>query len=53
MTISFVTDKDYRGGSGELRMRTATLVFDRIPSYLKAGSTAPEAPGEARSMSTA
>jgi hypothetical protein len=38
--ISFVTDKDYAGGSGELRMRTASLVRDRIPNYLKAGTTA-------------
>jgi hypothetical protein len=41
MTISFVTEKDYAGGAGELRMRAATLVFDRIPGYLKPGSTAP------------
>jgi hypothetical protein len=40
MTISFVTDKEYPGGSGELRMRSATLSFDRIPSYLGAGSPA-------------
>ena len=40
VTISFVTDKEYGGGSGELRMRSATLVFDRIPTYLKPGSTA-------------
>ena len=40
VTISFVTDKDYGGGSGELRLRAATLVFDRIPGYLKPGSTA-------------
>ena len=40
VTISFVTDKDYGAGSGELRVRAATLVFDRIPSYLKPGSTA-------------
>ena len=39
VTISFVTDTDYGGGSGELRMRAATLVFDRIPDYLKPGST--------------
>ena len=32
-----------RGRLGELRMRTATLVFDRIPSYLKSGS--PASPG--------
>jgi hypothetical protein len=41
MTISFVTDKDYGGGAGELRLRAATLVFDPIPGYLKPGSTAP------------
>ena len=39
MTIRFVTDKEYAGGSGELRMRTASVVFDRIPDYLKSGST--------------
>jgi hypothetical protein len=41
MTISFVTEEDYGGGAGEFRMHTATLVRDRIPSYLKPGSTAP------------
>jgi hypothetical protein len=40
MTISFVTDNEYGGGSGELRMHKATLVFDRIPTYIKPGSTA-------------
>jgi hypothetical protein len=35
MTFSFVTDKDLGGSLGEARMRTATLVFDRIPGYLK------------------
>ena len=39
VTISFVTDKEYRGGFGELRMHKATLAFERIPSYLKPGST--------------
>jgi len=39
VTISFVTDKEYRGGYGELRMHKAALAFDRIPSYLKPGST--------------
>ena len=41
VTISFVTDEDYVGGAGELRMRAATLVFDRIPAYLEPPSTAP------------
>jgi hypothetical protein len=41
VTISFVTDEDYTGGAGELRMRAATLVFDRIPGYLAPGSAAP------------
>jgi hypothetical protein len=40
VTISFVTDKDYGGGSGEIRLRSATLSFDRVPTYLKAGSPA-------------
>lgn len=35
MTLSFVTDKDLGGSLGETKMRTATLVFDRIPGYLK------------------
>jgi hypothetical protein len=33
MTISFVTDKDVGVGEGDLRLRTATLVLDRIPTY--------------------
>jgi len=40
VTISFVTDKDIGGAEGEIRMRAATLVFDRIPSFLKPASTA-------------
>ena len=35
MSISFVTDKDLGGSLGDAKMRTATLVFDRIPGYLK------------------
>lgn len=35
MTISFVTDKNLGGSLGDARMRTATLVFDRIPGFLK------------------
>ena len=31
MTISFVTDKEYLAGDVDLRVRTATLVFHRIP----------------------
>ena len=38
VTISFVTDKDYAGGAGDLRMRAATLAFDRVPAYLQPGS---------------
>jgi hypothetical protein len=41
VTISFVTDEEYGGGAGDLRVRAATLVFDRIPTYLRPGSTAP------------
>lgn len=41
VTISFVTDKEYGGGPGDLRMRSATLVFDRIPAYLGSASVAP------------
>jgi len=39
VTISFVTDKDYGGGSGEIRMRAATLAFKPVPTYLAPGST--------------
>jgi hypothetical protein len=35
MTLSFVTDKDLGGSLGDASMRTATLVFKRIPGYLK------------------
>jgi len=35
MTISVVTDKDLGGSLGDVRMRTATLTFDRIPGYIK------------------
>lgn len=45
VTISFVTEEDYAGGAGELRMRAATLVFDRIPDYLGSSSAAPN-PGQ-------
>jgi hypothetical protein len=31
ITISFVTDKEFLGGDVDLRVRTATLVFHRIP----------------------
>ena len=44
VTISFVTDEEYGGGAGELRVRAATLVFDRIPAYLEPASTAPSTP---------
>jgi hypothetical protein len=33
VTISFVTDRDVAVDGGDLRMRSATLVFDRIPVY--------------------
>lgn len=39
VTIGFVTDKEFAGGTGELRIRTATLAFDRVPDYIKAGTT--------------
>ncbi|MBV8066194.1 MAG: hypothetical protein JOY72_10185 [Actinobacteria bacterium] len=35
VSISFVTDSALTGGQGDLRMRTATLLFRRIPSFLK------------------
>ncbi len=41
VSISFVTEKEYSGGAGDLRMVAATLVFDRIPSYLGSGSATP------------
>ena len=44
MTISFVTDEDYGGGAGELRVRAATLAFDRIPAYLEPATTPPSTP---------
>ncbi len=44
VTISFLTEKAYGGGSGDIRLREASLVFDRVPVYLKAGST-PRSPG--------
>jgi hypothetical protein len=31
LTISFVTDKEFQAGDVDLRVRTATLVFHRIP----------------------
>jgi hypothetical protein len=40
VTISFVTENEYGGGSGELRLRAATLAFDKVPSFLKPGATA-------------
>jgi hypothetical protein len=43
LSISFVTKEDYSGGAGDLRMLAATLVFDRIPTYLGAGGAAPGA----------
>jgi hypothetical protein len=42
VTISFVTDEEYQGGGGDLRLRAATLVFDPIPAYLGAASPAPK-----------
>ena len=39
VTISFVTEREYVGGFGDIRMRAATLAFDRVPSYLKPGTT--------------
>jgi hypothetical protein len=40
VTITFITDREYAGGAGEIRMRTASLVLNRIPDYLKPASTA-------------
>jgi hypothetical protein len=37
--LTFVTEKEYAGGSGELRMRTASLVRDRIPSFIEPATT--------------
>jgi hypothetical protein len=34
VTVSFVTDKNVAVDAGDLRMRAATVVFDRIPAYL-------------------
>jgi len=44
VTISFVADKDIAVGQGDLRMRAATLVFDRIPAYQTSGSAASARP---------
>jgi hypothetical protein len=33
MTLSFATDKEYLAGDVDLRVRTATLAFHRIPAY--------------------
>jgi hypothetical protein len=35
MTISFVTDKEFAAGDVDIRVRTATLVFHRIPVFLR------------------
>jgi hypothetical protein len=35
VSISFVTDSDISGTLGEAKMVSATLVFKRIPSYIK------------------
>jgi len=43
VTLSFTTDKDIAVGEGDLRMRAATVSFDRIPGYVKSHST-PAAP---------
>jgi len=43
MTLSFATDKDIAVGEGDLRMRTATPVFDPIPGYVKPHSSSPPA----------
>ncbi len=44
VTISFITDEDYGGGAGELRVRAVTLAFDRIPAYLEPATTPPSTP---------
>ena len=35
VTISFVTDKEFEAGDVDIRVRTATVSFHRIPVYLK------------------
>jgi len=42
MTVTFVTDKDVAYGEGDLRVRAATLAFDRIPTFQQ--SSSPSAP---------
>jgi hypothetical protein len=37
MTISFATDKEFDAGDVDLRVRTATLVYKPIPTYLGTG----------------
>jgi hypothetical protein len=44
VTISFITEREYGGGSGDIRLREASLAFDRVPVYLKAGIPA-QSPG--------
>ncbi|HTZ06480.1 MAG TPA: hypothetical protein VMB53_12145 [Gaiellaceae bacterium] len=39
VTLSFATDKDIAVGEGDLRMRSATVSFDRIPGYVKPHSS--------------
>jgi hypothetical protein len=38
VTITFVTNKGIAVNEGELRLRTATLAFDKVPTYLPAPS---------------
>jgi hypothetical protein len=40
VTISFVTEKEYGAGPGELRLRAAMLAFDKVPSFLAPGTKA-------------
>jgi hypothetical protein len=39
MTVTFVTDKAVAYGEGDLRVRAATLAFDRIPTYQQTSSS--------------
>ena len=41
MTVKFVTDKDVAYGEGDLRVRAATLAFDRIPTFQQDSAPAP------------
>ncbi len=40
LSIAFTTDEDVAVVAADIKLRTATLVFDRIPGFLTAGTTA-------------